>query len=325
MTSKKRLSSTVDLSLPKAKRQALRNEESFDCAPSKITTDTQVRVELRYNSALCVTDFQHLSVSHPIITHLDLTGCFDLSPHTFPLILQTWGASLRSLNLGWCHYLAENLHLMPPTTSHLPLKTLNLDNSNISDRGVRYFATRSPDLSDINLASCPISDLSLSLIAQFCKKVEVLNLSGCDKITNYGVQIVAQEMKSLLRELNLNDCRNVNGKALEYLKFYCDGLTRLMLRDTGVTGDEIVQLCDVLSLTELNLHGLPITDDHLRLISSSQPSLEILDISFCRDVTEEGIKCLVRETPNLQELHAYGKNLSCEDFGDIAPDLKIFS
>jgi len=327
MMSKKRLLSATDFALPKAKRQALRKalaEDATNFSPLTTTEPAHTCVELRYNTALCPNDFEFLAFTHPEITHLDLTGCFSLSHHAFPVITQLWGSSLLSLNLAWCHSLAENLHLTPSTSSHFSLRTLNLSNSNISDPGVRFFATRSPDLSTLNIQGCNITDLSLSLVAQFCKQVSVLNVSCCDKITNFGVQIIAQEMKSGLRELNLNDCRQLSGQILNYLGFYCPNITSLLLKDTNISGDEVVRICDVLQLSQLNVHGLSVNDHHLRAIAASQPSLEILDISFCRDVTLEGLMSLIKECPNLQELHMYG-HLFAPDLESLCSSLKIYS
>jgi len=294
MTSKKRPRSTSDFALPKAKRQTLRKpglEE--DLNTSILSTNAgikNVHVELRYNNTLCANDINHLALSHPKITHLDLTGCYSLSHHVFPLITHYWGKTLLSLNLEWCYNLTEHLHLAPPTTTHLMLRTLNLAHSKITDPGIRFFATRSPDLTNINLSGCvSITDLSLSVVAQFCKNVTTLNMSACTSITNYGLQLIAQEMKTNLRELNINECGQISGKLLNYLAFYCPNLSRLMIRETSISGEEIVNLCNVLQFTELNLHGLSLSDDHLCAIASAQISLEILDISFCPDLSISGI------------------------------------
>jgi len=141
MSSKKRLR-TSDFTLPKAKRQALRDFES-DEAGLALTTKTaladHVTVELRYNNALCVNDLEDLSSSYPEINHLDLTGCFSLPSSAIPLIAELWGASLTTLNLGWCLTLTESIHLTPPNTSYLALRNLDLSNSHITDPGVRFF------------------------------------------------------------------------------------------------------------------------------------------------------------------------------------------
>jgi len=189
-----------------------------------------------------------------------------------------------------------------------------------------FFATRSPDLSKLDMQGCSrITDLSLSLVAQFCKNISSLNVSGCSKITNFGIQLFTQEMKANLRELNLNDCKQLSGILLNYLAFYCPNVSRLLLRGTSITGDEVAKICEVLALSELNVHGLSVNDDQLRSIVASQSSLEILDISFCHDVSYQCIVDVLQQSPNLQELHAYGLNLCLSEFKSLFPSLKVYS
>lgn len=332
MTSKKRLR-TTDLCLPLAKRQNSRKDECID---------TGTRLSLRYNHELCVDDFQRLAPAGAV-QHLDLTGCFSLSHEALPQITRLWGQSLLSLNLECCDNLLQNTHLTTPNTSHLALLSLNLSNSSVTDQGVRYFATRSPELTHLNLQGCPnITDLSLSVVAQFCKNLKVINISGCSKITNYSLQILAQECKSNLQEININECKGISsegGTLFNYLAFFCPNLKRLMLRDTKVTGAELVRLCSMISFTELNLQGLSsLTDEDLYAIAQSQPYLEVLHLSFCYKVTLRGLQYLAARCLNLLELHLFGLNVCLRDLypdeeGDGAerliaeppPFLKVFS
>lgn len=337
MTSKKRLR-TTDLCLPLAKRQNSRKDE---------LNDTGARLSLRYNHELCVDDFQRLAGSTcAVVKHLDLTGCFSLSHEALPQITKLWGQSLLSLNLECCDNLLQNTHLTTPNTSHLVLRSLNLSNSLVTDQGVRYFATRSPELTHLNLQGCPnITDLSLSVVAQFCKKLKVINISGCSKITNYSLQLLAQECKENLQEINANECKGITsegGNLFNYLAFFCPNLKRLMLRDTKVTGAELVRLCSAkkISFIELNLQGLSsLTDEDLYAIAESQPYLEVLHLSFCYRVTLRGLQYLAARCLNLLELHLFGLNVCLRDLypggeeGDGAecliaeppPFLKVFS
>jgi len=308
MTSKKR---RTDFSLPKAKRfrsLLLEGEEDAFGFPCAVQSNTHA--DFRYNHKLCTKHFTQIAQIAPAIQHLDLTGCYSLPVEALPEITRLWGHSLKSLNLECCNSITQSIHLTAPNTSYLVLQKLSLAHSEVTDLGVRFFATRAPDLVDINLHGCPqITDSSLSVIAQFCKKVRVLNLSGCDKITNYAIQIIAQESKSHLEELSLNDCRQITGGVLDYLAAYCPNLKRLSLRDTSVSGDEVTRLCKRLSLTELNLQGLSVSDDDLLSIATSQSNLEILDVSFCYKISERGLQEGLSWCTNLHELRAYGKNI----------------
>jgi len=283
-----------------------------------LLVQSPTHADFRYNHNLCVDHFTLFSRTAPEIQHLDLTGCFSLPVEALPEITRLWGHSLKSLSLECCNSLTQSIHLSVPNTSHLVLQKLNLAHSSVTDLGVRFFATRAPDLVDINLQGCSkITDQALSVIAQFCKGVRVLNLSGCDKITDYAVQIIAQESKSSLEELYLNECRQISSAVLNHLAFYCPNLKRLSLRDTSISGSEVARLCKVLSLTELNLQGLSVSDDDLLVIASSQSNLEILDVSFCHKISERGLQEGLSRCTNLHELHAYGKNVFPDELSSV--------
>jgi len=320
MTSKKR---RTDFSLPKAKRfrNLLEGEEDAFGFPYAVQSNTHA--DFRYNHKLCTNHFKQIAQMAPAIQHLDLTGCYSLPVEALPEITRLWGHCLKSLNLECCNSITQSIHLTVPNTSYLVLQKLSLANSDVTDLGVRFFATRAPDLVDINLQGCSkITDSSLSIIAQFCKKVRVLNVSGCDKITNYAIQIIAQEANYHLEELYLNDCRQITGGVLEHLAFYCPNLKRLSLRDTSVSGDEVALLCKKLSLAELNLQGLSISDDDLLSIATSQYNLEILDVSFCHKISEKGLQKGLSWCTNLHELRAYGKNVF---FSDEISSVTVYS
>jgi len=87
-----------------------------------------------------------------------------------------------------------------------------------------------------------------------------------------------------------------------------------MLRDTKVTGSELVRLCSKVSFFELNLQGLSsLTDEDLYAIAESQPYLEVLYLSFCYKVTPKGLQYLAARCLNLQELHLFGLNVCLRD------------
>jgi len=324
MTSKKRRSDSFYL--PKAKRQRLsrnlRIEDTGEVFGFPCSVQSNTHAEFRYNHQVGAQHLTQYALIAPEIQHLDLTGCYSLSVDAFPEITRLWGHSLKSLSLEYCAALTQNLHLTTPTTSYLVLQSLNLANTPVTDLGVRFIASRAPDLADINLQGCPnITDSSMSVVAQFCKKVRRLNLANCAKLSDYAAQVIAQESSELLQELNLNECRQISGCVLDYLAHFCPNLKRLYLRDTNISGAEVVALCTRtrgLSLTELNVHGLKISDDDLLAITNSQTDLEIIDVSFS-NVTEKGLREVLARGTNLFEIRAYGSNivLSEEELCDV--------
>jgi len=252
--------------------------------------------------------------------HLDMSCCFQLDMESLKSIFEKWGKNLISLNLEYCDFITDNtlaVLLGGPLqkSAVLPLRRINLSHTNISDLGIRFLVQRCPKLKHITLKAChSITNTSLSLIAQHCQHVSSLNFAECSNITDYGVQIIAQQSKTNLSLLDLNDCPGITDQIFQYLCFYCPNLKQLRIRGTHISADGILHMVSTLALTELNVHGLEISDDMLRHIGYHQKKLQILDISFCHGVTATGIRTLFKGCPMLRELHLFGNNnlTSCE-------------
>jgi len=247
---------------------------------------------------------------------LDLGCCFQLDVESFRILSEKWLKTLISLNLEYCSITDNTLATLlgEPQSAVLPLRKINLSYTNISDLGIRLLVQRCPKLKSITLKACrSITNVSLSLIAQHCQNISELNVAECTFIGNYGVQIIAQQAKTKLGLLDLNDCPEITDQVFQYLCFYCPNLKLLRIRGTSISADGILYLTSILDLTELNLHGLKITDDLLRHIGYHQKKLQILDISFCYALSVTGFRALLKGCIMLRELHVFGNNLTfCE-------------
>jgi len=299
-----------------AKRQNHSRKATTDDSP-EIPTRSRTLV-LRNIPQRSNQTLEHLDLDQPI-TSLDMSCCFQLDVESFKIIYEKWGKTLISLNLEYCNSVTDiTLGTLlgggQPKSAVLPLRKINLSHTNISDLGIRFLVQRCPKLKSITLKAChSITNVSLSMIAQHCQNISELNVAECSNITDYGVQIIAQQSKSNLYLLDLNDCPEITDQLFQYLCFYCPNLKQLRIRGTRITTDGILHLTSTLALTELNLHGLEVTDDLLCHIGYHQKKLQILDISFCYKSTVAGLRALLKGCMILRELHVFGKNLTfCE-------------
>jgi len=216
------------------------------------------------------------------------------------------------MNLSCCNYLTdEDLSLL--MDYHLPnphLRCLDLSFTQVTDTGIASISTKCPNLSSINLSGClSITDVTLSYLAQNCKKLQSLVLSGCPRVGDIGIQLIAQEVKHHLRILDLNDCSRISDKALVYLGHYCPSLTCLRLKNTGISVPVFFKLLSRLHLTELNIQSLPATDSFLFALTRLQPTLKIIDLSFCSRISLVGLKHTVEKLEFLCELHIFGSSV----------------
>jgi len=218
-------------------------------------------------------------------------------------------SNVVSLNLSCCNYVTDEdlALLMDFKAQNTQLRLLDLSYTQVTDTGIAAISNKCPNLSSVNLTGClEITDVSLSFLAQNCKKIQNLIVSGCSRISDIGVQLIAQETKHHLRILDLNDCSRISDKALLFLGHYCPSLSCLRLKNTNITLSVLFKLLARLQLTELNIQSLPITDSLLVVLARMQPTLKVMDISFCSRVTINGLKHVTEKLEFLCELHMFG-------------------
>ena len=124
---------------------------------------------------------------------------------------------------------------------------IDLSNTNITGAGMTGF--HAPQLEDLNLSGCWISDSELlELLADNCAKLKRLDLSETN-ITGAGLTGLHAPQ---LEDLNLSYCEDLTDSGLmELLANSCDKLKRLDLSGTSITSaglDKVRSLlpqCDV--------------------------------------------------------------------------------
>jgi len=149
-----------------------------------------------------------------------------------------------------------------------------------------------------------ITDLSLSMIAKYCKALIHLDVQECSHISDYGISIVSQECK-LLEILNLNGC-NLTNNFVDYLCFYNQSIKDLDLRNTKVNDVAIGKIISTLfNLESLKISGLSLNNVNMNHLLNLK-SLKNLDISFCYDIKKDLLQDIIRSCSNLQEVHLFG-------------------
>eukprot|EP00802_Teleaulax_amphioxeia_P011994 Tamp_12032.p1 GENE.Tamp_12032~~Tamp_12032.p1 ORF type:complete len:564 (-),score=141.49 Tamp_12032:162-1763(-) len=140
---------------------------------------------------------------------------------------------------------------------------------------------------------CRISDASLEAIACKCAKLQTLTLRNCDSISDRGLLVLSEGACANLARLDLSRCKKVSDEGLVPLIAKCKSLSHVSLNSAGfVSFDEG---------TGEQTHG--ITDRTLvALRENSVKSLEELDVSWCRGISDEGLGHLVDNAYNLKAL-----------------------
>ncbi|KAL1129502.1 hypothetical protein AAG570_012447 [Ranatra chinensis] len=178
------------------------------------------------------------------------------------------------------------------------LESLNLSGCyNVTDIALAHaFVDEVPSLTELDLSLCKqVTDTSLGRIAQYLKNLEVLELGGCCNVTNTGLLLVAWGLKRLKR-LNLRSCWHVSDQGIGHLA----GLD-------GETADGNAAL-EYLGLQDCQR----LSDEALRHVSVGLTSLKSINLSFCVNISDGGLKYLAKMS-SLRELDLR----SCDNVSDV--------
>ncbi|XP_047334680.1 F-box protein At3g58530 [Impatiens glandulifera] len=164
-------------------------------------------------------------------------------------------------------------------------------------------------------------DILRSKYSDFLGSLELINLNGCQKISDKGIQAITaacpnlklfsiywnlrvtdQSIKLLVKsckrivDLNLSGCKNITDKGMKIIADNYSNLEHLNLtRCIKLTDDGLRYiLLKCRSLRSLNLYALSsFTDDSYKVLSSLT-QLGFLDLCGAQNLTDEGLLCIAK-------------------------------
>ena len=186
-------------------------------------------------------------------------------------------------------------------------RTLNLEFiSTLQDHHLELLLSSLAKLKGLNLNGCQkISDSGLETIAKYCaSRIVDLGVYWNLKVSDKGVLSLASHCQNLVR-LNLSGCKKLTDRSLEALGRGCRGLERLdITRCVRLTDDGLLHVAkNCLELRELVLYAVStFTDRSLGELGSLQ-HLRFLDLCGAHLLTDDGLrgvaKCARLEQLNL--------------------------
>ncbi|XP_058808657.1 jmjC domain-containing histone demethylation protein 1-like [Phymastichus coffea] len=213
-----------------------------------------------------------VDLSNNLLTAAHLSGITHRQPET--LILDwtnvakkqlAWLLSrlpqLRNLSLKRCHWAgvcALNTYACPTLTSLDLSYVVGFNDSSLreilsppddSRPGLIDKTPRLKYLRSLSLSGCDISDVALRYIAQHLPHLEVLNLSGCLRITDAGIaQLTSPPAGTIgtLDSLNVSGCRLLTELSLDYLA-KCQALKHLDMSNTAQVSTQKVAIFSSMS------------------------------------------------------------------------------
>ncbi|KAL9240184.1 hypothetical protein vseg_014432 [Gypsophila vaccaria] len=176
------------------------------------------------------------------------------------------------------------------TLSSYPTLWQVIDLREMSNSGERLLSAlslkRYDHVKQINLEFAQgVEDIHFNLIKNKCanslQNLEILNLNGCQKISDKGVD----EITSVCPELRV-------------FSVYWN----VRLTDVGI--QQLVKHCK--HVIDLNVSGCKnISDRSMQLIAGTYNELESLNVTRCVKITDGGLKCILSKCLSLQSLNLY--------------------
>ncbi|XP_042406315.1 F-box protein At3g58530-like isoform X3 [Zingiber officinale] len=149
-------------------------------------------------------------------------------------------------------------------------------------------------LQHLNLNGCQkISDVGIEAITSCCPQLREFYLYWNVRLTNVGITHIVRNCREL-RSLNLSGCKNISDHCLHLIGDNCQKLQDLdITRCTKLTDRGLQQILLKCSLLQrLNLYALSSLTDAAYKKIACLSHLTFLDLCGAQNLTDEGLSCI---------------------------------
>ncbi|KAF2264874.1 ubiquitin ligase complex F-box protein GRR1 [Lojkania enalia] len=227
------------------------------------------------------------------ILEIDLFDCKSLEDESITTLI-TEGLHLRELRLARCWRITDNAFLrLPADAAYESLRILDLtDCGELQDAGVQKIVQAAPRLRNLVLAKCRLlTDRSVFSITRLGKNLHYIHLGHCSRITDAGVSQLVK-LCNRIRYIDLACCSNLTDSSVIQLATL-PKLKRIGLVKCGnITDRSILALAKPKQVGS----GGPV----------SPSVLERVHLSYCTNLTLQGIHALLNNCPRLTHLSLTG-------------------
>ncbi|GJP67990.1 hypothetical protein CLOP_g24746 [Closterium sp. NIES-67] len=270
------------------------------------------------SDACLTTTLLHSPTTLPALRSLALQGAYRLSDASLPPLALA-APALAHLSLLHCPLLSSPAVSTLISSLSSSLNTLRLDGCCQLDAAVLLLGMKQlTGLSCLSLAGLSsVSDAVLSeLLPAIGSNLKELSLAHCEEITDASVAAAAANAPSLtaldLSHLPLLTDASLHSLCSAQLKLRSLNLTRASFSDAALAA--LIQASGA-ALQILSVNAVYEAGDGLliSLARCSHESLESLDVSWCRSVSNHALGLLADSCPNLSRLCLYG----CSQVTDV--------
>ncbi|KAL4799849.1 hypothetical protein BDV19DRAFT_385133 [Aspergillus venezuelensis] len=244
-----------------------------------------------------------------------------IPPDALIKLITSGGPFVKDLNLRGCVQLQDKWEVECEKITDLCRNVVNfsLEGCRMDKPAIHTFIQRNPRLQYINVCALEsVTNSSMKLIAKSCHQLRILNVSWCANVNGSGLKRIIKACP-ILTELLASEIRGLDDKELTLELFRRNTLERLDISRTDITDESLQVLMhgvdpeiDILEdraivpprrLKHLNLTRCSaLTDDGVKTLAHNVPNLVGLHLSSCSQLTDDSVVPILQTTPNLTHL-----------------------
>ncbi|PYH95526.1 F-box domain protein [Aspergillus ellipticus CBS 707.79] len=255
-------------------------------------------------------------------TQVDTTDYYrDIPSDGLVKLITSGGPFVRDLNLRGCVQLKDKWQTEGERITDVCRNLVNfsLEGCRIDKSSIHYFLLRNTRLEYINLSGLAgVGNSAMKIIAQSCPQLETLNVSWCTGVHTAGLKMVVGACANL-KDLRASEISGFDDVDFALQLYEKNTLERLIMSRTNLTDEFLKALVhgldpemDLLQerpivpprrLKHLDIHQCSdLTDDGVKRLAHNVPDLEGLHLSQCSELSDESVMAVIRTTPHLTHL-----------------------
>ncbi|KAF2665050.1 RNI-like protein [Microthyrium microscopicum] len=264
-----------------------------------IATSCRHLKRLKFNGCAQITDKSVIAFARNCrqLLEIDLADCRRLENDAVTALISE-GMHLRELRLTHCQQISDTAFSnLPYGATYESLRILDLTGCvELQDAGVHRIIEAAPRLRNLVLAKCrQITDRAITAITKLGKSLHFIHLGHCARITDAGV-IQLVRLCNRIRYIDLACCTNLTDHSVTQLA------TLPKLKRIGLVKCGNITDVSIYALSKPRQPGMqPVSPG-----SGTPSSLERVHLSYCINLTLDGITSLLNNCPRLSHLSLTG-------------------
>ncbi|XP_062192491.1 uncharacterized protein LOC133895984 isoform X2 [Phragmites australis] len=266
----------------------------------------------------------------PLLRKISLKGNYRLSDKGLDTIISA-APSLSVLNLCECSLLTSSGIEILANKLHSVLRELYIDDCiNVEAMMILPVLQKIKHLEVLSMSGIQsVCDKFVNeLIPVHGSNIRELAFAGCSKLTSSSIKTIGENCPQL-SSLDLRNLNRLRDSAMRHLRNGCGQIKTLKLQRNTFSDESVSQYLEESGgcLTELMLNNVEKAGDltALAIARTCSACLEDLDLSFCRELTNEALGLIVDSCSSLRILKLFGCTQITDFFlkGHSNPSVKI--